>query len=382
MAINIAADPFIVTLSPSYAHGTFSSYPAAVRDTKLDQVFYADPFEITLSIPGNWIGIGIVADLFIVTLSIYGEPIDSVFISADPFVINTKILGDGYVSRARRNWVKWTDVGYLDFTLKEKNVAGESPLNWNGFVYKLIKLEGKIIAYGQGGVTILTPSNEVYGRQDIYPLGLLGRSAACGTDFEHFFIDSYGRLYKLSHEGIQKLGYSEFLSSMINPVMTLDTEKNLLYICDGVNGYIFNTKDYSFGIGPSNITGMGIVGNTKYVVSDGTISTPKFEVCTDIYDMGSRKGKTIHNIELATDITEHLELQVEYKLNNTDIFSKSMWHLVNPSGICYCPCYGVDFRFRIRSYIYEFFEIDRLKINGSIHGISYRDYLSMLKQNM
>ncbi len=213
-------------------------------------------------------------------------------------------------------------------------------------------------------------------------MGILGKSAAVGTDTEHFFIDVSGKLFTLSSGGLERLGYSEFLSQMTDSVMSLDSVKNLLYICDGTYGFIYSTKDKSFGSGPVDLTGIDSRGSTRYVVSPSSLIIPKFDICTGIYDMGTRKSKNIHSVEIATKLSEHLELLIKYRISNRESFRDSPWFFVNPDGIAYSPCYGIEFKFRIRSFILEQFQIDRLKINGSIHNFSHRDYLAATRQSL
>ena len=389
--ITIFADPIVISITQ---HGLLSQWPAADRDPDLDQTFdcYDDDrndngdqgvLEFTIELGGIWLNETVFADSIEVTTGQEGRYVIGELILLDPIVINVSLKYiDVITEYPKANWVKWSKIGYLDFTIDETNVANELPLNWHGFVYRILKLNDVLIAYGQGGVTFLIPKDVAYGIKELYNIGLLGDLAVTGTDFEHFFIDISGKLFRVSSNGLEELGYSEFLSQLTNPVMSLDLTKNLLYICDGSYGFIYNTKDKSFGSGPISLTGIGSRGNTRYIVSSSSIIIPKFDICTDIYDMGTRKPKNIHSIEIATNLSEHLELLIKYRTSNRENFKSSPWFLVNPDGIAYSPCYGIEFKFRIRSFILEQFQIDRLKINGSIHNFSHRDYLAATKQSL
>lgn len=385
--ITIFADPIEITVIQRQS--VFSSWPAASRNPVLDQTFDCDDWDaiptVTVELGGTWLNETIFVDPIVITLFQEGNWVQGVLVVlADPIVVTIGLkYTDIIIEYPKANWVKWSKIGYLDFTVDESNVANEQPLNWNGFVYKILKLNDTLIAYGESGVTVLIPKDIAYGMKELYNVGLLGRSTAIGTDFEHFFIDISGKLFKLSSEGLEELGYSEFLSQLTNPIMSLDLTRNLLYICDETHGFIYNTKDKNFGSGPISLTGMGSRGNTRYVTAlDSSITIPKFDVCTDTYDMGTRKSKNIHSIEVANNLSEHLELLIEFRTSNREEFKSSPWFLVNPDGIAYSPCYGVEFRFRFRSFILERFKIDRLKINGSIHGFSHRDYLAMSRQSL
>ena len=88
---------------------------------------------------------------------------------------------------AALSWVKWSDIGVLDFEIKKSNVAGERPLDWPGTIYDLIKHGSTIMCYGSNGVSILNPAGKFYGLTTINRVGVKNRNAVCGNDFIHFF---------------------------------------------------------------------------------------------------------------------------------------------------------------------------------------------------
>jgi len=267
----------------------------------------------------------------------------------------------------RCNFVKWSKIGVLDFTIDESNLAGERPVDWAGCIWHLHKLDDRMMAYGENGVSIFKPSGVHWGMDTIYPIGLKNKGAFAGSKNMHFFVDNLGQLFKVDSK-LSKFDYSEFLSEMGTIILSLDTEKRLLYICDGSIGYIFGIDSGSLGEGPVNISGFGVRSNTLYVVSDGEISTPKFEICTDIYDFGTRNYKTIREVEFGTNLTDFLYASVDYRNSYKDTFKQIGWFLVNPDGRAHPRCYGSEFRFRLKSTVYEYFELDYIKIKGHIHG--------------
>jgi len=118
-----------------------------------------------------------------------------------------------FASVTKKNWLKWSDVGSVNFTIGRSNVAGERPLDWNGFIYSVKKLRNKVVAYGENGVSFLTPAGGAYGLDTIYRVGLKGKHAVTGDDSKHFFVDNSGQLWKVSAE-LELLDYSEYLSSL------------------------------------------------------------------------------------------------------------------------------------------------------------------------
>lgn len=373
--IEIDAGPINLYFNKPYSVLHYN--PPAPVNSGLDQTWDFGAIEISFSYAGYVSDIGIE----IQPINIYITPLVttvSIGYIIDQGAINIVISlkpTDVLVGANRCNFVKWSKIGYLDFTIDESNLAGERPLDWTGCVYHVHKLGSAVAAYGVNGVSILKPSGVHFGLNTIYRIGLKNKGAFAGDDDKHFFVDSLNQLFKLSDK-LAKLDYSEYISTLGTTILTFDKEKNLLYICDGTNGFVYSDDTGSFGEGPPTITGIGSKGTVLYAASDGTIVTPKFEICTDIYDLGTRKRKTIRTIEVGSEPAEYIYASVDYRTSHRETFRQIGWTLVNPSGKAFVKCYGVEFRFKLMSSIYEYFEVDYLKVRGHIHGFSYLDTVS------
>lgn len=356
----------------------FSKWPPDEINPALDQSVDFGPIELVLSLEGakNWVGA--VADSIDLSVSIVGSVVLGVVINAGPINI-VVVLPAGDVGGTDIlldfedcNWVWWSKIGELDFTIDESNIAGKRPLGWRGCVYHIAKIRDMVAIYGANGVSLMKASGVHWGADTIHRIGLKNKGAFCGDETQHFFVNLLGELWMLE-KGLSKLDFSEFLLPMGTIIMSMDIENSLIYICDGTIGYVYSINDQSFGKGPVNITGIGTQSSVLYVASQGAIVTPKFEICTDIYDLGSRKPKTIQRVEVGTDVSEFLQLSVDYRTTYREDFRRIGWFTVNPDGRTYPKCYGVEFRFRLRSLIYEYLELDYLKVKGNIHGYSYLD---------
>lgn len=373
--IEIDQGPIVIWVNKPYAVLHYN--PPMPVNPGLDQTFEFNPVDITLSYSGYVSDIGIQID----PINIYITPrVDTVSVGyiidqgAIDIVISLKptII---VVGAAKCNWIKWSKIGELDFTLDESNLAGERPLDWYGCVYHVHKLGTTVAAYGANGVSILKPNGVHFGLNTIYRIGLKNKGAFAGDDNKHFFINSLNQLYRLD-EKLTKLDYAEYISTLGTTILSYDKEQDLLYICDGTYGFIYSDSTGSFGKGPATITGIGSKGNVLYAASAGEIDTPDFEICTDVYDLGTRKPKTIKSIEVGTEPSEYIYASVDYRLTHREPFKQIGWFLVNPNGRAYTKCYGIEFRFRLKSSIYEYFEVDYLKVKGHIHGFSYLDTVS------
>lgn len=356
--------------------GLVSRTPLVPRNPELDQTIAVGLIsENTVTILGTWLNLLLVAGPITITVSQQGsKEIGQLLSSSALFAdLDVELLGDVTIEAAVRSWVSWSNIGSLDFTIWKDNIAGKRPLDWKGWVYAIRKLGSRVMVYGQNGVSILPPVGNTYGLQTIHRVGLKGRGASCGTEQVQFFIDAEGCLYKIE-EKLELLDYREYLSSLLSSVvMSYDEKTGLIYICDGLQGFVYSSKDLSLGSGPVNITGVGYQDGVQSVAASSTIATPVFELCTDIYDLGSRKNKTIHSLEIGTDETETLYAAISWRADKAEAFQTTPWKRVNPNGITPIPCFGVEFKFHLKMLTYTYFELDYIRVNGVVHGYSYLD---------
>ena len=103
------------------------------------------------------------------------------------------------------------------------------------------------------------------------------------------------------------------------------------------------------------------------MTSNTAIVTPIFEICTDIYDFGTRRGKSIVSIEFGTDVVTALKTSIDYRLDKAEAFLQTPWYTVDSRGIYYISLYGKEFRFRLKSEVWEYFELDYINVNYRIH---------------
>lgn len=403
MAINVSATPIpiSVTLKP----GLMVHSPPAPRDPNLDKDFtyfaldgrFNPTVEVTLN--GTWLNVGVIAEPIPIIISILGNEsmgvtilsglIDLTLTIGQSEIATTSafITGPQFTTEpggGKRNWVKWSRIGSADFTIWKDNIAGEAPMDWKGWVYDIRKLVNtstvaplsadrtKAVVYGKNGITLLSPHDNVFGPKVIQRGGLWSQQAVTGNDFVHFFIDSKGVMWQLD-EKLQMLGYKEFFSSMSSIVMSYDELNQLVYICDGTVGYVYSIADMSLGRGPANITSIGVRDGEVVYGAPAAIAIPPFSYCSDIYDMNTRKPKTISSVEWAINAVQNLWSAIDYRLNKEDAFKSTKWAYVNPSGKAVIPCYGTEFRFRLKGITYEDFKLDAFRVNGTVHQWSYVD---------
>jgi len=371
-----------------YIKGVYSSYPVALRNPDLDQTYNClDPdrfgndgqgvLRYDYEIGGRW-----GTDLIEAEVLTYGYELSATVVFGNAWDgsgldYNYSLDADFIIEMARTAWVKWSDIGYLDFTIREEdpdNLAGERPMEWTGLIYDILKFNAGVIVYGSNGISEMKPVKNSWSYRNVSNKGTKGRDAQISnhTNTIHWFIDVLGQLWEIS-DSVIKLDYSEFLLTLNNPVMTINEQDNLIYICDGTNGYVYNYITKSLGKGYANITGYGYKNATVYIVSPETITVPSIAFTTNTYDMGTRKEKNIYQIEISTKTPEDMEIAINFRVHNDAAFTLTPWAKVTPRGIAYLPCYGIEFQFKFRMTDYAAINLNQFKINGQIHGFSFLD---------
>lgn len=370
------AGPILLTVRPNQP--VVSHFPAAARNTLLDQTIDAGYEEFTdssveVTITGSWFNVSVSADPIEIVISPLGSfPEGELWLGDNPISLVTSLGSPSFYGESQyANVVSWSKIGYLDFTIDRKNSAGKARMEWSGRVFCLKKLGNMVMCYGAGGVTRLIPKGNTYGQIKIASIGLKGKQAVCGNDSEHFYIDTMGVLWRVTDK-IERLGYEEFLNSLVSTVtMSFDEINRLIYICDGIIGFIYSIDSGSFSIGPNNVVFAGYYNNLNGIIISGASTIPGFGIITDTYDFGTKKYKTIYTVELGASLLEDLYVSIYHREHKEDAFSLSKSVLVTKQGIAHIPCYGLEFRFRIESTTAEAFSLDYINITGMIHGYVY-----------
>ena len=277
----------------------------------------------------------------------------------------TLTSGDIYIRHRKSNWVQWSKIGQFDFTQDRSNLAGEMPIGWKGEIYKIGKLGDGLIVYGSGGVTRLQPSDNVFGRLSLLSKGIMSKGATLITLPFHLTIDKKGCLWKFSDK-IERLGYEEYLSTLVNPTIHYDEVEDLVYICDGVRGFVFNPEENSLGQGPINLTGIGYHEGNSYFMASSTLASLGFQIGIDTSDLGNRNFKTIHEVEIGVDSTSTFQLGISFKTGITPTFIGPVWFNVTPEGRCFPNCWGKDHRFFLKTSTPDAFKLSYIKIEGQI----------------
>jgi hypothetical protein len=237
-------------------------------------------------------------------------------------------------------------------------------MSWKGYVYRVMQLDKNVVIYGSKGVTVafpVTSPSPTFGFKDVLNIGIKNKTAIAGDQFVHYFIDVTGCLYKLSSEGLNSLGFEEFLSGMINPTLLWDATDSRLHISDINKGYIYNEQVLTGGY--ANLTGLyRLKDNLTLVSPDTVIATPVY-IVTDIIDFNRRGLKSIENVEVDTISEVPLFVAIDYRYKKTEEFKTTGWTQVNNEGVAHIRVSAVEFRIRLKGLDHGTFKWSYLNIH-------------------
>jgi len=291
-------------------------------------------------------------------------PTSALYILEDlALIVDTYITGWAVANDERSNWVGWSKIGEADFTIDMVNDAGFKTLEWSGYIYNVLKLDKNIVIYGSGGITLAFPVSEpiaTFGFKPLLNIGIKNKTAVTGDEFVHFFIDTLGHLYKLSSEGLEKLGYEEFLLPLINPVLTWDAAERRLYISSASVGYIFNEGSLTGGY--TNLTGLYRIKDNIEAISPETVIADAVELVTDIIDFRRRGMKSIESLQF--DVTSDVDIYVaiDYRYRKNEEFQTTNWSPLNDSGVAHIRASGTEFRIRCKGLKYGTFDLSYISV--------------------
>lgn len=263
-----------------------------------------------------------------------------------------------YIASIRNNWVEWSKIGEASFIRDRTNEAGDRPMSWNGWAWRVLKLGELVIVYGDNGICVMTPVTDpvaTFGFKDIAKVGIKSPWSVAGTDHVHFFITGLGELWKFTSKGPERLGFKEFLSPLTNPVLNYDETNDRLFISDGSSGYVY---DEGLGGGYASITGI----TNAFVTSPSAMPAVPISIMTDTIDLGHRGIKTLTFVEIGTDTTEDLFVSVDFRYTKDEAWRSSEWVKTNPEGVARITVAAVEFRVRIKQTTYDELRIDYINV--------------------
>ena len=317
------------------------------------QILTPGELEATASIEGGWAKGFVVSGLMIAV---------------------AEISSNLYIDQQRTNWIAWSKIGSIDFTLDRTNDAGARPVTWAGWVHQVRPLGKHIVAYGSNGIALLSPVAEpapTFAYKELYPVGLLDRNLVAGIDQRHYFIDANGTLCSLDAQGVKPIGYHEYLKSIHQegtiPTMHFERRTQRLFICNGLTGFIY-TKD-GLGWGPSNITGLIQRDGELTFLSSGSVVYAPVNLVTNITNCGTNDYKPLQLLTISVYCPEDFYFQIDYRTSVKQDFKQTTWKRFNSRGEGFVNVTGIEFRVRVKTLVPVFTQIDDLVLHLRTPGV-------------
>lgn len=248
-------------------------------------------------------------------------------------------------------------------TIRE-NSAGTRNMDWAGTIYAIHSLGKFCVVYGSGGITVLEPFSihimDFQLRQSVNLfkfdnkdyIGVPGTLAVIKkNEEEHRFISNDGYLYKLTVEGIKRIGYKEFISA--NSRLCYDSQ-------DGHEMYVVGEASPSLAINDFGAGGLSLnasavmydkrVGLMVHTADGSAIDQSTIEWWSDIFYFDKAGEKTIEQVILhAHDITiGTAQVSIGVKMNSGDPWTFSDWFTFNENLEASAGVTGMMFMVKIR----------------------------------
>lgn len=171
---------------------------------------------------------------------------------------------------ARSNFVYWTGVGAGDLLWMflpdiavrgyheksgysasmpmivdalERNDLGIMPMPWAGQVYCIKRLGKDAIVYGDHGIARLFPVVDpapTLGIEVLANFGIPSRSCVGGNESVHAFVDYDGYIWMLSAQGMERIGFREYIQPLIDGPLMISFDPHLgeFYFSSSQNCYV------------------------------------------------------------------------------------------------------------------------------------------------
>lgn len=244
--------------------------------------------------------------------------------------------------------VVWSRVGSMDFVFEDNNSAGWRGTKHDGNLLRTMRLGDFVVAYFEGGVSLLTPKGSVWGEQEAIDIGILSRDAVGGSLRRHIFVDREYRLWSASADGkFDLLDYEEYISTLLNDtiVVECDEARDEFYIADGNECYFYNGRGLAkISQVPTSVVDIRGIRYGTFLEADDTNGYVTF----DTVDFGQAGFKSLEYMKLGVRSTAQIHTSVYWRNAVNASFSQTPWILVSPEGHAGNMVTALDLRPSIR----------------------------------
>lgn len=207
-------------------------------------------------------------------------------------------------------FIAHSNIGDVTMEPDWKNEAGFRPMKFCGNVWRVRRLGDLVAVYGSEGVAFLAPVQApapTFGAKEISKIKMANPAAADGGEEWHIVVDKDKALWRISQDGVEKLGYRESLESMVTEeiVVSYDSANDRVYIADTNRSLIMTkwglTRCHQAPLGVANYYSQSYFVGWEEAV-DG------FALAVGPFDFGYNSLKTVYTVE--SDQGEEVMVQV------------------------------------------------------------------------
>lgn len=256
--------------------------------------------------------------------------------------------------------------------LLKKNQLGFCPMTTRGDVHMVKSLGKNLMAYGEQGVTFMFPVIEpfpTFGIRHLLDVGTVSRAGVGGDDKRHLMVDASGTPWMIEDGKVpERLGYKEYISDLGTNISINYNSQEEEFMISGASGVAYQlTKQGLSKI--TNTVAIYLYADDELKTVEGSpnldteLNDRRVEVCTDAFNCNSRAFKRITSIQLDYgsnrgafssafsddfDVFVDVEVAVDYKVNQTDDFTRTSFIKVSPEGTANPMVSGTVFRVVLR----------------------------------
>ena len=285
------------------------------------------------------------------------------------------------------NFVAWSEIGsvtptvmfsssqyYIDRTIDLGGLARDPHKGTSGLyktgptspVYRVLPLGKAVVVYCKDKIFAMIPVAEPVPTFAIVPIhnfGVAGTWLVDGDEYEHAYVDSSGRLWRINAElKPELLDHREYINTLTiaNIVVSKNVNYADYYISDGVKCYLLSpfglTQWFQY---PTSIVYED--SNKRLIGPIAVGADVSASIATDVIDFGVRGMKTITALELGSG-GQNLTANIDYRYKMTESFTASRFKTVNPAGGVAPIVSGTEFRIRVKGTDYTKFDLDYINV--------------------
>lgn len=278
------------------------------------------------------------------------------------------------------------------FDLIRKNQFGRGRMPWRGSVSRVLPMgDDTVIVYGTDGVSMMTPFSDPAPAFGVRPIpglgalcGLAARGAVCGmtnadgsANDAHVFIDQYGELWRIAGNQAQRLGYSEYLSGILDDDIQIsyDPLENDFWIANSTGCYVLSRKGLGgpFDVRPTSVArldGVSLVGpalNADQEFYD-------IEVTSNEFDLNERGTKHIAVLQCGLHNILEGRASVDFRYDQDKPFKTTPSTPLNRQSVAFPRISFVDGRVRLTGKYKngEQSAVERIEVRWLGEDIRYR----------